>query len=62
MPLEKETEYLLKTKNPSPKARSRYPPLVVVRKRKLVGAKNATTIMRQLSQILRQLLNMELEI
>ena len=35
MPLGKETEYLLKTKNPSPKARSRYPPLVVVRKRKL---------------------------
>lgn len=43
-------------------ARLRYPPLVVVRKRKLVGAKNATTIMSQLSQILRQLLNMELEI
>ena len=40
----------------------RYLPLVVVRKRKLVGAKNATTIMSQLSQILRQLLNMELEI
>ena len=52
----------IKKKNPSPKARSRYPPLVVVRKRKLVGAKNATTIMNQLSQILRQLLNMELEI
>ena len=43
-------------------ARSRYLPLVVVRKRKLVGVKNATTIMNQLSQILRQLLNMELEI
>lgn len=43
-------------------ARLRYPPLVVVRKRKIVGAKNATTIMSQLSQILRQLLNMELEI
>lgn len=43
-------------------ARLRYPPLVVVRKRKLVGAKNATAIMSQLSQILRQLLNMELEI
>lgn len=43
-------------------ARLRYPPLVAVRKRKLVGAKNATTIMSQLSQILRQLLNMELEI
>ena len=57
-----DIEYLLKTKNPSPKARSRYPPLVAVRKRKLVGAKNATTIMSQLSQILRQLLNMELEI
>ena len=42
--------------------RSRYLPLVAVRKRKLVGAKNATTIMSQLSQILRQLLNMELEI
>ena len=43
-------------------ARLRYPSLVVVRKRKLVGVKNATTIMNQLSQILRQLLNMELEI
>ena len=43
-------------------ARSRYLSLVAVRKRKLVGAKNATTIMSQLSQILRQLLNMELEI
>lgn len=43
-------------------ARLRYLPLVAVRKRKLVGAKNATTIMSQLSQILRQLLNMELEI
>lgn len=43
-------------------ARLRYPSLVVVRKRKLVGVKNATTIMSQLSQILRQLLNMELEI